>query len=97
MSRDELQRTNQLWRQTSLRIRLQTTDGRTFFERITKLDAQRDGPYYNEDRRTAVLQFIHEPVRSSFEERNYDIEVEVISPAERSSIEARLFTQTSIY
>lgn len=98
ISRDEIQGTNQVWRQTSLKIRFQKTDGQPFFERMIKLETQSAGPYYDDGRGTAVLSFLSESVRRSLPDiTNYDVEVEVVSPAEKSPIEARLFTQKKIY
>jgi hypothetical protein len=98
MSREEIQTTNQVWRYTTLKIEFRSPDGKPFFERTVNLEPQRGGPSYDERRGTAVLQFLWEPARRSLLNlTDYDVEVEVIPPAEKIPLEARLFTQKKIY
>jgi hypothetical protein len=98
MSGEELERVDQPWRQVSLRIQFKTTNGHTFLDRTIRLHPQPGGPHYDERRRTAVLQFLEESVRHSLlQVTNYDVMVDVMAPAEKSPIEARLFAETSIY
>lgn len=99
MSRDEIQRTNRLWRETVLKVRFHPPLlDQTPFERVISFKSQRSGPYYDENRRTAVLRILSDSERRSLPGMtDYIVEVEIISAAKTEIIEARLFTQTKIY
>jgi hypothetical protein len=109
ISREEIRLTNQVWRTISLRIRFESTAGQRTFERVINLEPQRHGPYFDEDRRTVVLQFFHPDVDLGSGVRlsrlepylspatDYYVEVDVASALEKSPIEARLFTEWSVF